>query len=770
MSANVGINLVDFSTSHPFLNFFKSGPGWVTALQSNWSLPSFQSSITLDANGYPTITTDGVNFDAVGTTIGFASPTPSGHWACLFDGTGTLAFPAARCGASNVTLVSAGRYEFDFADNGAGIFLAITSTSSAPNNVRNIRLFLMTDSNSVATGYEAMIAAGENFTPTFLRAKYGFKCIRFMEVLMASGSSSSGTPVTWATRPTPATAFWNSLAFGLSISNSFIYANGQQIGPGIPIEICCDLCNQVGCDGWFNIQNLTDDTYVTNFATTVLANLNSPHKAYVTYSNEVFFNTDNDVQVLGNSLLAQAAFPANIPTLTGGAVGAQASGNIQFNDQPITTTDPALAPTTLKLGGTSVQFIPHGGSPSGNQVALGTDLNGTLTALVTFLNASVDANLSLCSYTNNNPNLTLTYKTNGTVGNSFTMAVSGGPWATNCFTAGYNYWAYRTALIAGIWKTAWAGNTIRLVTLIDGPAFGNIDSLNFSDARLPGNNTVAASVDAYAIAPYFGYNLPTPFLRSASGGLNELFKEMRFGGAMLAGSSPPAIGGSTPFTALTLTSTAGNRSTPGSVPGTPADLTQVVGFFDTIVNGASATLAVDGGTAYPLQTSPGVALAASSYGPGINRNSVLFVFDAVSSAWQVNVTGYTGGMIQEALDGVTLTKTLMSNASISLPLVSYEGGPSLIAGSANSSTLGLLYSNALEVDPRTFDAIEQWVNGWAAITSGVLNYFADYETQQLTFGEFGALQSSTEIHTPRQDALFQLVNPNRRGTNVKGGF
>jgi hypothetical protein len=56
----------------------------------------------------------------------------------------------------------------------------------------------------------------------------------------------------------------------------------------IPYEWQIALCNEVGCDGWFNIPLLATDDYVTQLATLIKNNLDSGLKAKFELSNEVW--------------------------------------------------------------------------------------------------------------------------------------------------------------------------------------------------------------------------------------------------------------------------------------------------------------------------------------------------------------------------------------------------------------------------------------------------------------------------------------------------
>lgn len=95
--------------------------------------------------------------------------------------------------------------------------------------------------------------------------------------------------------------------------------------------------------------------------------------------------------------------------------GVKASGTITFTGQP--------APAdTITIGGTVVTFVASG--PTGNQVLIGATAAATATNLNTFLSASTDSNISLCTYSVSGLVVTVTYKLVGLAGNSFTLAES----------------------------------------------------------------------------------------------------------------------------------------------------------------------------------------------------------------------------------------------------------------------------------------------------------------------------------------------------------
>ncbi len=95
----------------------------------------------------------------------------------------------------------------------------------------------------------------------------------------------------------------------------------------------------------------------------------------------------------------------------------KAEGRIAFTGQP-------AANGTITLNGVAWTFVT--GMPVGSQTQLGVSLDATLTALAADLNASVDAQISKCTYTANTADdrLEIEFDTAGTSGNTFTLAAS----------------------------------------------------------------------------------------------------------------------------------------------------------------------------------------------------------------------------------------------------------------------------------------------------------------------------------------------------------
>jgi len=113
------------------------------------------------------------------------------------------------------------------------------------------------------------------------------------------------------------------------------------------------------------------------------------------------FSFDVIVNATGKSGVLQTH--GNVSVNLGTATTTSPTGYLDANVDPILTATIGTNPTaadTITVNGTLVTFIVNGGTPVGNQVALGTTTTATATALYTFLAASADANIVKSTWTN----------------------------------------------------------------------------------------------------------------------------------------------------------------------------------------------------------------------------------------------------------------------------------------------------------------------------------------------------------------------------------
>jgi hypothetical protein len=127
----------------------------------------------------------------------------------------------------------------------------------------------------------------------------------------------------------------------------------------------------------------------------------------------------NGVATAVNAVLTGAVCTWNgsefVITSNSSGAGVQASGTITFTGTGSNTD-------TLTVGGTSIELVT--GTPTGNEVQIGATASATAGNMYTFLAASVDTNISKCTYSLNGAVITATYKLVGTSGNSFSLAKS----------------------------------------------------------------------------------------------------------------------------------------------------------------------------------------------------------------------------------------------------------------------------------------------------------------------------------------------------------
>lgn len=340
-----------------------------------------------------------------------------------------------------------------------------------------------------------------------------------------------------------------------------------------------------------------------------------------------------------------------------------------------------------------------------------------------------------------------------------------------------DYGVYQAIKTRVLWRTAWGADSGRL-TCGWGGWNGNPSFASFWLALLSTNNggpstwytgapnptgSLGQNVDALYVAPYFNYETPDGW------NLDQLFVEITTGS--LPQSSTGTVGGTT--TAYTLT-------TGLSLPSPPPNNTIIaITIGAALTNGSNCTLATDGGSAHPLQlndgSASGTALPSSTFTPG---NTYLIAYTSsingvavTTPGWRYFLAGVGGnasGMVQEALSAVSTNKTTAN--SYSIPLLGYEGGQQLLAGggASNNAVLQSLIT-AANRDPRFFNVYETFFAGWNSAGGGVICHYNDIGGWT-TFGLWGLLENVSNQHSSKYDAVLQEINPNRRGSNVKGGF
>lgn len=253
---SLGLNLaanVDWSGDFPFLDRMLTHRPWVTSTDTQWNTGA---PVPLDANNWPTSIPDGT----VLTTVLSADPhgaNPTGRYVVTWEGTGEVAVTLT---AAMVEGDGTGGHAVIIAPGTPGedynpLFLQIRASDPA-DPIRNIHV--------VREDQQALLDAGEVFSPRFLEMVQDFRSFRFMDFGLTNNSTIAG----WEGRPEPTDASW--------------------AWDGVPMEAMVELANRTGADPWFCMPHLADDEYVRRFAEYVRDNLDPRLVAHVEFSNEAW--------------------------------------------------------------------------------------------------------------------------------------------------------------------------------------------------------------------------------------------------------------------------------------------------------------------------------------------------------------------------------------------------------------------------------------------------------------------------------------------------
>jgi hypothetical protein len=264
----LGTNLAeinDYSSQLPFKNIFLYSREWLTQCRSGFdsgctSENAFDtgesSSIDLDEHGWvrslPPPSAAAI-FTSVATFWDVPAEFPSGRYAVLFDGAGTIEYGSGA--QKNLAESRSGRDIITVTPQNGGILLRITATSPS-NYLRNIRV--------VAENDEASLSSNP-FTQPFLDRLTPYQVLRFMDWMRTNNSAVS----TWGDRARVTDARY-------SLAN------------GAPPEIMIELANRTRKAPWFTVPAQATDEYVTSLAVLIKSDLTSGLPVFVEYSNEVW--------------------------------------------------------------------------------------------------------------------------------------------------------------------------------------------------------------------------------------------------------------------------------------------------------------------------------------------------------------------------------------------------------------------------------------------------------------------------------------------------
>jgi Ca2+-binding RTX toxin-like protein len=263
---DVGINLaaVNYYTyQEPFLDRFKTTPGWVTYGGTKTSVP-------VDVNGNPTYIPAGVT--GITAMVG-VDPIDSGKtnvYDLYYSGSGTLTVGA---GATAITSAP-GHITFTVSQSRFQVYVTQDSSANPLRDFHVIRHDQLDSYNS-----------GEIFNPDFLDKVQNWQTLRFMDW----GATNSSTISSWSERSTPDSVSW--------ASNN-----------AVPIEVMVKLANEAHVDMWYNVPTQADDGYVKKAIQYIHDNLDPSLKVSIEYSNEVWnfaFPQAQYAQTKANALWAK---------------------------------------------------------------------------------------------------------------------------------------------------------------------------------------------------------------------------------------------------------------------------------------------------------------------------------------------------------------------------------------------------------------------------------------------------------------------------------
>jgi hypothetical protein len=510
---------------------------------------------------------------------------------------------------------------------------------------------------------------------------------------------SSGICVSWSTRPTPNSPFW----WGYGPVKQFsLYSGGAFSGPGLPIEVMCDLCNRTGAAALFTHQNLVDDTYMTNWANLALSLLNGNISVRADYSNEVFLFTADALTVQdsapqANTLLGGTTFTGKIDNGSGGAG------------------------TTLTITSSPSGVVCTGMTLSGTGVTAGTQISDFLTGT----------------------GGTGTYQVNTSQNAASTTITARIPAGTG--DRGFAFWTHRQDKLNSIFSSVFGG---RFKRTMSSPIYTPTAELNRKSSQW-GGDAFGNHIDEMLIAPYISTDtLPHYWFRQSDGGVASYVSQVLNGNILIYGTSPPSTGGTS--TVYTLTSTAGGAGMaanrfPGPIGNPPNDGDQVMCVFNQ-AQGANPTIIVDSavgsGSGYPIQAIPGIAVTY------ISNQTSLLVFDAVAGAWVDTDPGYPNGWLRQTFDVVQPTYNNLKASYPYVNMASYEGGLQQVTNyrTNDSDSATLSFYGTVNYLPAIQPVIKTHLQTWQSITGDqLLSWFGDYgqPTSAGTYGMFNSFNSTT---------------------------
>lgn len=244
----------DWGRDSLFLDVMRTARPWRAQTASEFDDATLRAEMmaSADADGYPTVLPAGVI--QAGTFVLMEQATESapvigGRYRLEWQGSGTVVVNGPN--QTTGTNAYGSWIEFDYTPNGTNSVDVRITAITPGNHPRGMRCYMV--------AHAALIAQGRRVHPAFAAAWGGVKLIRFMLTQRTNVNEQE----VWADAPQP-----------------------TSICRGVSWRELVDVCNELGCDGWFHLPHRATSGYVTQAATVVRDHLNPALKAYVEYSNE----------------------------------------------------------------------------------------------------------------------------------------------------------------------------------------------------------------------------------------------------------------------------------------------------------------------------------------------------------------------------------------------------------------------------------------------------------------------------------------------------
>lgn len=782
------------------------------------SSPCSVSIATATQNGIEIdLTSTGVNSTVTfsGVTASWSGSNFTAGTPIAFQSSGTLPAPLVQNTVYYVLSAGLGANSFEIGAVAGGSPISFSGGSGTHKAYANwVRNAIMAQ-----TKYAALARAGELWNPDYVAFYRGYRAIRFIQMQntyapfeTTSTVTFSGTTATWVngTRftagqtvlcqnsggalPTPLianTVYYvlqvstnGALQFGTSPTGSAITFSGgsgtttcythevlndhdrapngylmwgaansandpSSSWGGPPIEALVALANELNTDMYINIPHLADvneTSWNTAVATIVHSNLHSNLKVYLEESNEVWSNAPNLTtgwSSLGSQLFSGSSTEYYIyKSIKDMAVwtsvwGADSSRLVRILAGQASNDCYGIAiadMTARRIGGSS-----------------------PTTATISIANPAIITVASLPSYAV--AGTPVAFTTTGGLPTGITASTSGMNACGSTINSDTDYYISINNLTATTFELA--DTQAHALAGTNTVATSGSQSGTQTVYFLYWDNKAYTHFDVYAIAPYFngGERLPSAWTADADGGVAKFYTEYTSGGLLPTSASASHTTAGT-STAFTVTSGQG-------LPSTPANGT-IVNVKFNVANGASATLAADGGAAFPLQNVHGAtigtgALALNAVWPFVFtsatcQGTIAACTGSVTPGWRQQAFGYTGsngsGYIYEGLSWITSAITNVTQPR-GLPLIGYEFGQTMSDFGQGDTTQ--TYSTTVANQSVQMGLVyQQFLAAVPALGGTIMWHYADF-TPPGDFGQFGMQENVNQATTPKTSALAAFI-------------